>query len=193
MENVLIRRRTLLLSGLAAGLLAVVPLSGLCLPVGSGDFDDIGSDAADDSPYKASITGSLTTEESANLVWFANWAISAWAFIGMENYNKDLMSALQQKTYSTPSYLEEYRSAANLIHNSKSRLPSEQEAFLYLMFAERGGQATLATRLGRARKYVFDEFVMHIVANGGFRRFGFVNYGGRINLPFTDPKSYRRA
>lgn len=192
METTKISRRTFIRAGLATGFMALVPVEGLSFTLLSDDLEPIGPNALDNVPYNDSYTGTLLPEESFLIVQFAYWAISAWEFKKMENYQDMLLDTLNLKTIKTPSYLAEYQSAARLIRDVQNRFDSEQETFLYLMFTRRNEKEKLKTRLGRAQNFVFDELVRHIVSNGGFRRFGLVNYSGYANLPFTDPDSYRR-
>lgn len=193
MIEVSISRRTLLLAGLTAGFVALFPETGLSIPLSNRDSGPAGQEAKDGMPYMDSITGPLADEDVSMIVSFAGWSIEAWGFENMDGYLDSLKTVLQLKTNTSPSYLEEYRGAASLVRDVRARFSTEHEAFVYLLFAERNGLASISTRLGRARKCVFEEIVQHLVASGGFRKFGLVNYGGRINLPFTNPNSYRRA
>lgn len=193
MIEIFISRRTLLLAGLTAGFVTLLPKRGISILLSNRDIEPTGQDAKDGIPYMDSIVGSLADEDVSAITSFAGWSIDAWGFESMDGYQDFLKSVLQLKASTSPSYLEEYRNAANLIRDVRSRSSTEPEAFVYLLFAERNGLASISTRLGRARKFVFDEIVQHLVANGGFKKFGLVNYGGRINLPFTNPNSYRRA
>ncbi len=191
-EN-MITRRTLLKAGLSAGFATLIPLEGLCFFFSESDLLPIGPCAQGNVPYKHSEVGVLSAEHSKLIADFSLWAIDAWEFEGMHMYPSDLEDVLSLKTNTLPSYLSEYQSAARLIHDAKARLNSEKEAFLYLLFAGRENSNLLETRLGRAQKFVFDELMRHIVANGGFRRFGFINYKGFPSFPFKDPNAYRRS
>lgn len=111
----------------------------------------------------------------------------------MEPYPHQISAILHAKSEQAPSYLAEYHSAGRITTDVRSRFGSDEKAFVYLLFAQRGESVGTDTRLGRARKFVFDELIRHVVANGGFRRFGLLNYEGFISTSFYDSRSYRRG
>lgn len=188
-----ITRRDLLKAGLASSFLALIPISGFAFSPSEADFEPIGDNADSKSPYQKSRLGFLSTEDVAILAGFSAWCIQAWGFTEVDDYPSRLGFLLELKTKYEPSYLSEYQNAVATIGRAAARSSSDNEAWTYLMFAERNGRATLNTRLGRARHFVFDELVRHLVANGGFKRFGLINYDGFINLPFDVPGAYRRG
>lgn len=192
-HTITITRRNLLKAGLASSFLALIPISGFAFSPPEADFEPIGDNADSKSPYQESRLGLLSTEDVAMLARFSAWCIQAWGFTGMDDYPSRLEFLLKLKTQYEPGYLSEYQSAVATISRAAVRSSSDNEAWIYLMFAERNGRATLNTRLGRARYFVFDELVRHLVANGGFKRFGLINYDGFINLPFDVPGAYRKG
>lgn len=187
-----ISRRILLKAGLSVALLAAIPMSGLSFALSNRELDGVVG-ASSHEPYKSNLTGQLSEMDTIQLKDFAIWVISAWEFSNMESYPDSLTGILKIKTNEKPSYLEEYRNAALLIEEAKPRFNSKNEMFIHLLFNGRDQEDMIGTRLGRARQFVFDEIIRHIVANGGFRRFGFVNYKGYIGGgSFYDSNSYRR-
>jgi hypothetical protein len=190
--NLTSSRRALLAAGLTASFLALVPRFSFGQALSDEERAPIGPNADPDVPFEPMLTGALTTEENAAMASFAESALRAWALTGMETYPTDgLTELIRAKTSEAPSYLKEYRSAAQLITSAGARFGSDASTFVHLMFAERAGAATIATRLGRSRKFAFDQIVRHIVAQGAFRNFGFVNYEGYRSVSFYDPASYR--
>ncbi len=189
-----LKRRVLLQTGLSAAFLALVPdfvFAGSLTdeekaPIGAGPiFPNV--------PYNPSVTGTVSPENLSAVRTFAGWALQGWQLTGMDDYPAVLTNVVAIKTTVAPSYLAEYNSAAELIRAARQRSESDAAAFIHLMFVERGGAAGLDTRLGRCREFVVDEIVRHMIANGGFRNFGLVNYDGFISASFYDPVAYRRG
>jgi hypothetical protein len=186
-------RRALLCAGISASFLALLPDRVLAQTLSDDEMAPIGPGALPDVPFQPSVLGSTSAEDAAAISDFAGVAIQAWAFTDMADYLKLLPGILDLKTQEAPSYLSEYQSAAKLVRAARDRFGSPAMAFPHLMFTERGGAAGIGTKLGRCRTYVFDEIVRHAVANGGFRKFGLINYDGFISVSFYDEKSYRRS
>jgi len=185
-------RRMLLKAGLSSAFLASVPLTGMSFEPSNIELEMMG-DVGLKFPHKPESTGLLSNSDSSLIKSFARWAITSWEFTGMESYPSSLSTVLKLKTSESPSYLEEYRNASILISHAKDRYVSENEIFLHLLFAGRSTETVQNTRLRRAQKFVYDELVQHIIANGGFRKFGFVNYQGYVlGGSFYDDRSYRR-
>jgi hypothetical protein len=186
-------RRALIGAGLSASFLALIPDDLLAQPLSDTEMAPIGPGASADIPYKASATGTVETQAMDAIAAFVNTAIQGWQFTAMDGYVAQLSGLVNSKTQVPPSYLAEYQSAAQLIREARARFGSDTASFAHLMFFERNGAAGIGTRLGRCRKFVFDELVRHMVANGGFRDFGLVNYDGYISVSFYDERSYRRT
>ncbi len=68
------------------------------------------------------------------------------------------------------------------------------EAWPTLLFSEVAADNLGATKLGRARRFVFSEVIAHqIPISGAFKSFGLINYRGYFGGPYASPASYRRA
>ncbi len=186
-------RRALLGAGISASFLALIPDGALAQPLSGDELAPMGSGALPDVPFQPTVLGRASSEDVAAICGFARSAIQAWRFTGMNDYPAQLPAIIDLKTQATPSYLSEYQNASKLIRAAGDRFGSDAAAFPHLMFEQRGAAAGIGTKLGRCRKFVLDEIARHAVANGGFRSFGLVNYGGSINVSFYDPKSYRRS
>lgn len=186
-----ISRRDLIAAGISTAFLALVPQRIFAQGTSTDDLEPAGPNATNDMPINEAIVGTLKDDEVSSLTAFSNWAIAAWDLPEMGNYWRILGNDLGYKTSQRPSYLSEYRSAARIADSAKKRLGDDASAFVYLMFLDRQA-ASLATRLGRARHFVYDEIVRHLVSKGGFRRFGLTNYEGNFGTPLMDPGAYRR-
>jgi len=193
--DISLRRRALLAAGISASFLALVPDRCLAQDLSAEEQDEIGPGAPPADPYQSSLVGKLSNADASEILSFAASAIAAWQFGGMDDYIKRLPSVLELKTNtpSCPSYLAEYKSAAQLMRSARARFGSTDAAFLHMLFERRRDPVVdTNTRIGRSRTFCLDELVRHIVANGGFRKFGLVNYGGSINVSFYDERAYRR-
>lgn len=190
-----LRRRTLLAAGLSASFLSLIPDICLGQDLSNEERSPLAVGAPAGEPYQATILGSLPKVDVDEICSFVTAAIGAWRFNEMGNYVSGVPGLLELKTNQEkcPSYLAEYKSAAQLLRSARQRFGSMDMAFPHLLFERRDDAAIGAdTRIGRCRTFCLDELVRHIVANGGFRSFGLINYGGRINLSFYDQNSYRR-
>ena len=192
MKQINITRRQLIGAGIAAGVVAAIPLTGLWVSIPEEDILPIGPNADDNTPYKADQVGELDNEVTKQLSLYCQWCMKAWEFTHTEQYITSLPDLLTLKCSQAPSYLSEYTNAAELIGRTSERLQSPEEAFSYLMFTAREQELSRQTRLGRASYFVFDELLRHMLATGGFKRFGLQNYNGYIHLPFYDNNAYRR-
>lgn len=206
-----ISRRYLLRAGLASAFVGMIPKVALGADYSDDEIATIGPDARDDGPYRAEALGLLDAWGVSELQAFASTAIAAWGFRDQDwDDRKDIASyasarlpiLLDTKCNTTamkatdyqPSYLAEYESAARLVAAAKVRFRSEAGAFCHLMFADRSDRRLSPTsRVVRARTYVFDEITRHILASGGFRTLGFVNYSGYFGYSLHDPRSFRRS
>ena len=189
-----IDRRRLLKSGVSAGLLACLPLSGCDVDRDlSTELLRHVSDA--DSVINPDITGQLDAAEFAALFGLCEFVDRNWSFaIELPGYRQVLRADLSLKTGRRPSYLTEYRGAAELVDLVGRHSGSDDEAWLTLLYSERDAEAFAGSRLARARRFVFSEIIAHLVPiSGAFKSFGFVNYRGYFGGPFASPGSYRRA
>jgi hypothetical protein len=186
-------RRVLLAAGLAVPFVALLPSSALSQTLSPSEAAPVEPSSPPGIPESPALTGALLKDDVSVVRSFASWGIEAWGFAEMEGYAQTLEGVLTLKTGAVPSYLTEYRRAVSLMRDARNRLGTDASAFIHLMFTERGGAATPLTAIGRARQFVFDEIVRHIVASGGFKKFGLVNYDGFINVSFYDSRSYRRG
>ncbi|WP_317930691.1 hypothetical protein [Halioxenophilus sp. WMMB6] len=195
MPTAKITRRLLISAGVAAGVAALIPLSGLLVSLPEEDLAPIAGDknAPANQPYRAEQTGSLDGSAVSQLQDFCRWAIAAWALPGLDDYAAQLPALLELKTQQAPSYLAEYQSAAALLMAARAREKSDDQAYTYALFAGRDLKNSNATRLGRAERWVFNELVRHMIKTGGFRRFGSQNYDGFINVAFTEAGAFRRS
>lgn len=189
-----IDRRTLLKCGLSASLLTCLPLTGCSVEQDlSAELMRQVSDS--DSVLNPDVTGQLSNAEFAALFSLCRFVDRAWSFeADLSGYKQVLRSDLDLKTGQRPSYLTEYQGAADLIDRVRQNSSSEDEAWLTLLFSAADSTGFEATRLGRARRWVFEEIVAHqIPVSGAFKKFGFVNYRGYFGGSFASPNSYRRA
>jgi hypothetical protein len=99
---------------------------------------------------------------------------------------KGLTHALRTKTIFMPSYLTEYRKAAEILRCLKTEL-DEQKALEQLFFVPPGVSTFFSSRLGHIRKFVISEFIRYQVSQGAFRKFGYVNYRGYSGGRYADP------
>lgn len=186
-DRFLIDRRKLIKLGISASVLATLPATRIVLA------DDV-SDALlqfvgeSESPVDSASVGSLQDSEFNSLFSLCEYVNSTWELSAdMTLYRQLLRADLELKTTRQPSYLAEYRSAIELIELTEKDWPT-------LLFSEAGAENLSATRLGRARSFVFAEIIGHqIPISGAFKSFGLINYRGYFGGPYTMPASYRRA
>lgn len=124
-------------------------------------------------------TGVLTGLESREM-----WSLFAYVGDAWDNgrycrINSEslLRPVLDAKTSATPSYLTEYRIAIGVLRELR-RQYGDQEALRRFFFAQPDPCV---------QQYTVAEFLNLQVAQGGFRRFGYVNYAGFMGGPFDDP------
>jgi len=187
-------RRKLIKLGFSAGVLATLPTAGCVFA------DDVtetllqfASDS--DSPVDSALTGSLSQDEFDTLFSLCEYVDSAWSFgANMSVYRQQLQADLELKTQRQPSYLAEYRSALELVDRVAQSAGSGEEAWPTLLFSDATAEEFAATKLGRARRFVFAEIIGHqIPISGAFKSFGLINYRGYFGGPYALPASYRRA
>lgn len=193
-EVLSIDRRRLLQCGLSASLLASLPMYGRSVDKGlSSELMRFVSDSG--VVRHPDITGKLSDDECESLFSLCDFVDRVWEFeADMSTYKKVLQSDLGLKTRRHPSYLTEYQDAADLVSLVRRNSESDDEAWLTLLFAKTANDDIAATRLGRARHWVFSEFIAHqIPIAAAFKSFGFVNYRGFFGGPYKAQDSYRRA
>ncbi len=182
-----IDRRKLIKLGFSASVLATLPVARIVLA------DDV-TDALlrfvsdSESPVESTQTGSLSQDEFDTLFSLCEYVDKTWQFgANMAQYRQTLRADLGLKTSRHPSYLAEYKSALELVELA-------EEAWPTLLFSEVAADNLGATKLGRARRFVFSEVIAHqIPISGAFKSFGLINYRGYFGGPYALPASYRRA
>jgi len=187
-------RRRLLQMGMSAAVVAVLPAG--CLTVPQDESEQLLQRVSDSPrPLDGERLGSLDDAQFETLAGLPRFVDQGWALqTDLDPYLERLRSDLEHKTKYAPSYLTEYEHAVELIHLVSGSRATSQEAWSALLFAEFEAADLAATKLGRARRFVFDELVTHqIPISGAFKGFGLVNYRGYFGGPFADPASYRRG
>jgi len=99
---------------------------------------------------------------------------------------RGLRAVVRYKTTLTPSYLTEYKEAAEILRCLKAEL-GEQKALEQLFFVPQGATDFFSSRLGHVRRFVITEFIRYQVLQGAFRKFGYVNYRGFRGGKYSDP------
>jgi hypothetical protein len=194
MSTLYIDRRRLLKLGLSSSVLAALPFG--CVPLtqdGSAELLRVISDS--DAPVDPTRTGVLPQEAFDVLSSLGGYVNRVWELdADMTLYLDRLRADLQFKTAEEPSYLTEYESAVGLfsvVHDSAAKA---EQTWASLLFAEFDVEDFAATKLGRARRFVFHELIAHqIPMSGAFRSFGLWNYRGHFGGAYTSPESYRRG
>ncbi|MBT5221141.1 MAG: hypothetical protein HOM16_16890, partial [Woeseia sp.] len=174
-----IDRRQLVKLGFSAGVLASLPYAGISLA--DDESDELLQFVSDsDSPIENSQTGTLSQREFQTLFTLCEYVNDVWQFdANLTQYGKLLRADLELKTTRRPSYLVEYRNALELIELVARNTDSVEQAWPTLLFSDVAAANFGATRLGRARRFVFSEIIAHqIPISGAFRSFGLVNYRG---------------
>ena len=189
-----IDRRTLLKLGISTGVLASVPLAGCTIAISTSDFLlEFISDS--EIPVNSDRTGVLDSESFETLASLCDYVARSWQLpTDLDAYFGQLETDLQLKTRERPAYLTEYENAVQLVNRIRGELESDDQSWSSLLFAEFPENDLAATRIGRARRYVFSEIIAHqIPISGAFRSFGLVNYRGYFGGPYSSPDSYRRG
>jgi hypothetical protein len=99
---------------------------------------------------------------------------------------RGLRDVVRSKTTLTPSYLTEYKEAAEILRCLKAEL-GEQKALEQMFFVPQGATDFFSSRLGHVRRFVITEFIRYQVLQGAFRKFGYVNYRGFRGGKYSDP------
>ena len=189
-----IDRRTLLKLGISTGVLASVPLAGCTIANSTSDFLlEFISDS--EIPVNSDRTGVLDSESFETLASLCDYVARSWQLpTDLDAYFGQLETDLQLKSRERPAYLTEYENAVQLVNRIRGELESDDQSWSSLLFAEFPENDLAATRIGRARRYVFSEIIAHqIPISGAFRSFGLVNYRGYFGGPYSSPDSYRRG
>ena len=189
-----IDRRSLLKLGISTGVLASVPLAGCTIANSTSDFLlEFISDS--EIPVNSDRTGVLDSESFETLASLCDFVARSWQLpTDLDAYFGQLETDLQLKTRERPAYLTEYENAVHLVKRIRGELESDDQSWSSLLFAEFPENDLAATRIGRARRYVFSEIIAHqIPISGAFRSFGLVNYRGYFGGPYSSPDSYRRG
>lgn len=125
------------------------------------------------------VVGTLTDVESSEMWRLFSYIGDAWqngAYCRIDSASM-LRPVLNAKTRATPSYLTEYRIAIDVLRELRRRY-GDQEALRRFFF----DQPDLCVK-----QYTVAELLNLQVSQGGFRRFGYVNYAGFMGGPFDNP------
>jgi hypothetical protein len=200
--RVSLRRRELLLFGLSATFVAAIPEVAFADDFSSFEKSDIGPGASLTRVYKHDVRGKISLDSQAALSAFATTAIGAWGFTNAQGRTDisqytdvalPVLLSLKTDTQGADSYLAEYESGAKIWSDALLRFGDTGAAFAHVMFAGRPVKDLNAPRLIRARQFVFDEFVRHLISRGGFGIFGFTNFEGFQGGPPDAEGTYRRS
>ena len=137
----------------------------------------------------------LNSESFETLASLCEFVTRSWQLpIELDAYFGQLKNDLELKTRERPAYLTEYENAVQVVNRVRGELESDDQSWSSLLFAEFPASDLAATRIGRARHFVFSEIIAHqIPISGAFKSFGLVNYRGFFGGPYTSPGSYRRG
>lgn len=194
MNRFLIDRRQLVKLGFSTSVLASLPYAGIALASDESDeFLQFVSDS--DAPFDSSQTGTLNQKEFQTLFTLCEYVDKTWQFdANLTQYGRQLRADLELKTTRRPSYLVEYRNALELIELGTRNADSIEQFWATLLFSDVTAEDFGATKLGRARRFVFSEIITHqIPLSGAFKSFGLVNYRAYFGGPYASPSSYRRG
>lgn len=141
-------------------------------------------------PASPEVTGDLSEREAAAMWSIFEYVGRTWdtARFCRITSPAGLRPVLHAKTSIEPSYLTEYRRAVAIL-DELVRQYGQDEGMRRFLFSN----PDVCTR-----QLVIAELVMLQVTQGGFRRFGYVNYAGFMGGPFNDSdhlpyRSYRDA
>ncbi len=188
-------RRAFILSAAAAATVAATVVGLKDGLVFDADLDEwLDEDVSrDPGPRSASTTGTLTEDRFLLLQGLFDAIGKRWemeAASGIEPWQ--FASLIENKTAQAPSYLLEYREAADLLARIGDRTGGLDQAHARLLLPSSRPQSFGVSRLGRAQKFVSAEFIVWYVSQGGFKRFGYANYRGYMGGPFgSQPLPYR--
>jgi hypothetical protein len=107
-----------------------------------------------------------------------------WRLWGSVNLSHtEFERIINAKTTQQPSYLTEYREAGQLLQDISPEWRTGGPAIDQLFRIPANVYEFNKTRLGRAQRYVIEEFITLLVTYGGFRSFGFTTYRGYTGGP----------
>ena len=194
MAELTINRRQLLKLGISSGVLAAMPFRNVVL---ADEVSDTLLEfvSGSDLPVNETEVGRMSRPDFNTLSTLCAYVDRVWELTSdLAPYLVKLEADLAYKTKEVPSYLTEYTHAIELINAVVPNTDSVEEAWSILLFSEFDTKNFAATKLGRARNFVFSEIITHQVPlSGGFRSFGLINYRGYFGGPFTSPNSYARG
>ncbi len=189
-----IDRRALLKLGLSTGVLASLPLAGCIIADATSDYLlEVVSDS--DLPIDPTRIGSLSDADFEQLSSLCHYVARAWELsTDLDGYLARLRKDLAFKTREEPGYLTEYENAVEVVNRVRGELESDDQFWSSLLFAEFPTSDLASTRIGRARRLVFAEMVIHqMPVSGAFKSFGLVNYAGYYGGPYMAAGSYRKG
>jgi len=189
-----IDRRALLKLGLSTGVLASVPLAGCVVADSTNDYL-LEFVSESEVPVNSQRTGVLDSEKFEILASLCEYVARSWQLpIELDTYFGQLKHDLELKTREKPAYLTEYENAVQLVYRVRGELESDDQSWSSLLFAEFSASDLASTRIGRARRLVFAEMVIHqMPVSGAFKSFGLVNYAGYYGGPYMAAGSYRKG
>ena len=193
-QKIEIDRRALLKLGLSTGVLASLPLAGCIIADATSDYLlELVSDS--DLPIDPTRTGPLSDADFEQLSSLCHYVTRAWELsTDLDGYLARLRKDLAFKTREEPGYLTEYENAVEVVNRVRGELESDSQSWSSLLFAEFPATDLATTRIGRARRLVFAEMVIHQMAvSGAFKSFGLVNYAGYYGGPYMAAGSYRKG
>ena len=193
-QKIEIDRRALLKLGLSTGVLASLPLAGCILADATSDYLlEVVSDS--DLPIDPTRIGSLSDADFEQLSSLCHYVARTWELsTDLDEYLARLRNDLAFKTREEPGYLTEYENAVEVVYRVRGELESDDQSWSSLLFSEFPASGLAATRIGRARRLVFAEMVIHqMPVSGAFKSFGLVNYAGYYGDPYMAAGSYRKG
>ncbi|HLL46533.1 MAG TPA: hypothetical protein VK399_07480 [Longimicrobiaceae bacterium] len=99
----------------------------------------------------------------------------------------DFHDILDLKTSRPPSYLAEYRETSVLLQCLTDEFGGFERAAEQLLYFDPNDREFAKKRIGHIHYFVVREFLNLLVTQGGFRRFGYVNYAGWRGGRYDDP------
>lgn len=137
---------------------------------------------------KPSEVGMLNDSDFAPLQTLYRYIGQTWQLRLNSLGEPDLRSFFDAKTTEFPSYYTEYAEASAVLRRATNEL-DETDAAAMVLAPRPGSEDFALTRLGRMQAWVCREMITWYVTQGGFQRFGYVNYRGYRKGPFTDPNN----
>lgn len=132
-----------------------------------------------DGPRNPQQIGLLPPQDIGDIWSIFNYIGQAWRngeFCQIKTL-QDFKPIIDLKTYRMPSYLTEYREAIRIFRQLKLQF-GEQEALRKIFFEKQDPYLC---------EYVLSEFLQLQISQGGFLKFGYMNYLGYEGGPFDDP------